>query len=1065
MQKDLSAPEEVSRSFKQPDIQFRPVVMWFWNDRISKDEITFQIEQFRDSGIFDFFIHPLWGMEIEYLSEDYFELIRHAVDVAKKNNMHYWIYDEYNWPSGMAGGYLLRDEPWTRSRILKSMKVDLFAGQPADICFRGEFLAAQIIYHNKSRQIEDITKSAVIIHEGEMSHLTYVNTSCAGCTIWVYYTDVTRGLTTTGMWSSFSWFQEGYVDTNNPDAVRKFIDYTHERYKAAVGDEFGKTVKGIFTDEVNNMSMFDNAPGCMPWTDRLPDEFRQEHGYSLIPKLYALNCSFTDNEVLKLRYDYWKTCIRLFRDSYMKQVAGWCSDNGLTFTGHLSGECILYWHAFQMGDFYEAMTPFDIPGIDNILSKSYIGDYRFSLAAKLAASVAKYNHKRRVMCETFSGSGWDMKLLDAKRVINRLLVHGINMIMYMGAYYSLDGARKKLPMCYPPSHGYNNPLFKHYKFLNCYTARISYLSSVTYPAGRVVLILPQISQYIHPDQADKLDFSWQGTAEALMRLNIEFDIVFEPLAAKMEVTKGKLKVCEYEYDSVLIPAMHYSSGKMACIINNFIAQGGKTMFINALPEKTVDTGARLNYQNLWGALSGNVIKAFGDAEASSSPVFAKLDCSNISAVVINRMSGNCMQMFMDALYVFLGKWDGTIWIDNSFKNIYASHRSNDEMDLFLIANDNPDKVEIPASVGLTGRLVLMDPCTGESKAVKTRQDGERQYFTVELPGYYMVAVACFKDEETLEAEEPSEKGICTAIPLEGEWEFAAEGGNWLPMRVKLLKDFEQLLVLLRENSYEEFFTAVNAAEKEGSVKFAAGELPGGYGVGFGKEYISAAGFTAEYLPELLELVTELEEGMIVFLNGRRVENFEPLRLWGIREAKADITDIVHTGLNTIVIISRVPAWGAPHTIPSAYIRGGFCLDKSDFLIEPARTIKPECWTRQGYRYYSGNGTYSTNFNIGAYKSVKLHIPTTDAVSIKVNGTEVMVQPWPPYDVNISDFCRQGENTLSLCFTSCYASLMELEKIKLLEQGVTEYIEEPDYIDSGLLSAPELIICRDGGLEI
>ena len=40
-----------------------------------------------------------------------------------------------------------------------------------------------------------------------------------------------------------------YVDLMSPDAVKEFINCTHERYKKSCGEYFGKSIPGIFTDE------------------------------------------------------------------------------------------------------------------------------------------------------------------------------------------------------------------------------------------------------------------------------------------------------------------------------------------------------------------------------------------------------------------------------------------------------------------------------------------------------------------------------------------------------------------------------------------------------------------------------------------------------------------------------------------------------------------------------------------------------------------------------------------------------------------------------------------------
>lgn len=40
-----------------------------------------------------------------------------------------------------------------------------------------------------------------------------------------------------------------YIDTMNRAATERFFRLTHEKYRAALGDLFGREIKGIFTDE------------------------------------------------------------------------------------------------------------------------------------------------------------------------------------------------------------------------------------------------------------------------------------------------------------------------------------------------------------------------------------------------------------------------------------------------------------------------------------------------------------------------------------------------------------------------------------------------------------------------------------------------------------------------------------------------------------------------------------------------------------------------------------------------------------------------------------------------
>jgi hypothetical protein len=1025
-------------AFRHPDPQFLPSVMWFWNDRLSDAEITYQIARFAEAGLREFFVHPLWGLEEDYLSDRYFDRIRHAVAVAKAHGMRFWIYDEYNWPSGNAGGKLLKEEPWTRSKVLKSMKVDLFAGQPMRVQFRGDFISAQVMYANKQPIIEDISGQVALTQHGEWTELTFANDGCAGCTVWISYTDITRGLMTTGMWSSFSWFQEGYLDTHDAEAVGRFIAYTHERYKAAIGSEFGRTVKGIFTDEVNNMSMFDNEPGVTPWTRTLMEEFRKDHGYDLLPNLYALNCTQLTPEVLKVRFDYWRTCTRLFRNAYMQQVADWCAANGLLLTGHPSGENSLYWHMFQMGDFFEAVTPMHIPGIDSILSKQSVDDPGFSIEAKLAASAAKFNCRPRVMCETYSGSGWDMTMAEAKRIANRLMVHGINMIVYMGAYYSLNGGRKKLPLGYPPSHGYNNPLFAHYGLLNEHIARVCALSAATQPAGRVLVMLPQVTQYIEPYESAKHDLAWHSAAIALMELQIEFDFGFECLAGEMQVRDGKLLLRGCEYDAVLVPGMKYTTRQMADVLASFTLDGGRTVWIGEAPQQAVDTGERLEQLTALirsGAIGLIETRGLSRAEATVK-VKESLAAAGFTASAPIRIEAR--------------------------PGIYSGYRTGDGFHLLLVANDNAETTIVEGELAGDSRLLVLNPSTGESEETALHHEDGKRRFAVSLPGYHMAVLLPVSDagSEAPRAVPADGAHDLAAYPLDGDWTFTAEGGNWLPLRLKFVRDVERVLALVREGRTDDLLAYLREVEQSADGIYAAGELPGGTGIGFGAPYAAVASFVVEEIPAMLDLIAELEADTAVYLNGCRLDGFAPIRLWGIREAQRPAANLVKPGRNTLLLIDKVPLWRGPHAMPSILLRGGFALDAEDRLVKPAARIKPYYWSSQGYPYFSGRGVYRKTFEwkrdgVGGGSIMKLQIPTHDSAEVVLNGRRMAVLPWAPYEVDLNGACIDGINELELIITNGYANLMDVEKVRLLSQGVTVY-EDGARIESGLAGPPVIL---------
>jgi hypothetical protein len=106
---DLAA--DVQRLFADPPAEYRSAPLWVWNNRVTKTQIETQLADFRAHGIGGVFIHPRPGLITPYLSEEWFELCRHAVETGKSLGMKVWIYDENSYPSGFAGGHVPAQMP------------------------------------------------------------------------------------------------------------------------------------------------------------------------------------------------------------------------------------------------------------------------------------------------------------------------------------------------------------------------------------------------------------------------------------------------------------------------------------------------------------------------------------------------------------------------------------------------------------------------------------------------------------------------------------------------------------------------------------------------------------------------------------------------------------------------------------------------------------------------------------------------------------------------------------------------------------------------------------------
>jgi hypothetical protein len=274
--------------FMNPGAEYRIQPFWFWNGDMNNEEIERQIEEMYEQGVGGFFICPRQGLQIPYLSDTWFEKVRFAIEAAKNRGMHVWLYDEYPYPSGIAGGEVTLLHPDAKHQTLVTTEKRVSGGSKV----RQEYPWAKVIY----------AKAVPVTEDGERQWGQMVNLKNRIGNLQADPIFQKTGLTTYNQkrfftyrtifqldWeapaSAYEWdiivYQEKeiedfkyygtFVDPCHKEAMQTFINLTHERYARHIGSEFGDTVKGMFTDEIGLL-------GSMPWTPRLEAYFKERHG-------------------------------------------------------------------------------------------------------------------------------------------------------------------------------------------------------------------------------------------------------------------------------------------------------------------------------------------------------------------------------------------------------------------------------------------------------------------------------------------------------------------------------------------------------------------------------------------------------------------------------------------------------------------------------------------------------------------------------------------------------------------------------------------------------------------
>ncbi len=88
----------------------------------TKDELEVKIKSFKEVGITEILAYPRSGCLVPYLSEEWFTVVNNIISICEENGMYLWLYDEFNWPSGGAGGKVQNAsvKNWSKKIILQN---------------------------------------------------------------------------------------------------------------------------------------------------------------------------------------------------------------------------------------------------------------------------------------------------------------------------------------------------------------------------------------------------------------------------------------------------------------------------------------------------------------------------------------------------------------------------------------------------------------------------------------------------------------------------------------------------------------------------------------------------------------------------------------------------------------------------------------------------------------------------------------------------------------------------------------------------------------------------------
>jgi hypothetical protein len=953
LQAKTSGTAEVRKLFGSPSRWYSSAPLWVWNDMLTPEEIVSTMRDLAGQDVKQVFVHPRPGLMTPYLSEGWFELWRVALKEAEKLDMNVWIYDENSYPSGFAGGLVPEAMPEARGQGIVLAEHDK---APA---WSNEMLA---VYRAAGEGYENVTEK---VRAGEaMGDGKYLS---------VVFREAPTG----------GWFGgKYYVDLLKPGVTEKFIEITMGAYQRQIGDQFGKRVPGVFTDEPHL-----TPAGGLHWTGDLKEEFQKKWGYDLMDHLPSLFQQVGDWK--RVRHDYYQVLLEMFIDRWARPFYEYCGKNNLEFTGH-------YWEhgwpgASHGGDNMAMYAWHQRPAIDTLMNQynegtgAQFGNVR---AVKELSSVANQLGKARTLCEAYGAGGWDLRFEDMKRIGDWLYVLGVNTLDEHLSYITIRGARKR---DHPQSFSYHEPWWKAYHIMADYFSRLSVAMSSGREINEILVIEPTSSAWMYQGsgaQLQRIGDGFQQLVTSLSKGQVEYDIGCEDIISREgKVKDGRLLVGQGRYRTVVIsPWTENLNSRTVELLEGFV-QGGGTVLSCSQPAERVDgkvsdRGARLSGSGNWHYME-------------SKELVGKLASSAGDGFRISRSEDDKGILFHQRRHLADGQ-------------------------LVFLANTSIDSSTSGTIESKCRGVELWDAETGNVSVYPYAEAGGGIETRFEIPpcGSLLLFLSNGGGKASVSVMEKE-----AAIAPVGAVTARRVGPNVLTVDFVDVSAGGKVMKDVYFYSANRFVFQQNGMERnpwDSAVQFRDELIK--------KTFAADSGFEAAYqftiegqVPGELWIVIERPDLYDVTCNGQKIAAAKGS--WWLDKSfgKIDIAKLATVGENTVRI--KASPFTIYHELEPAYVLGEFAVKPTDtgFVVVGGGQsgLKLGSWKEQGCWFYAEGVSYRQEFEIGRPAGeyvVELPKWYGSVAEIRVNGKSAGYLGYKPFRSNVTGLMRKGVNEVEVVVT-------------------------------------------------
>lgn len=346
------------------------VLPFLWMKGESQQTIAEYLEKIAGADIHEVCLesrpHP------DFCGEGWWRDLRFVIDTCKQLGLKIWILDDAHFPTGYANGAVKKAAPELRKVVLTHRTIDVVGPTPqASIVLTNMFDKTErfygVTFMQAGRTVE-VKRHVIEDEHGMPCRLVF---------------DAPAGITQACMMftSGKTSYNEDYINMVDRASVAQLIDAVYEPHFAHLGDEFGKTILGFFSDEPGfanekgvtgadgiSDTLIGKATAPLPWSAELERRLRAALGERYLDELPHL--WDRKDAGAHVRHVYMDIASTLYKKCFCDQLGDWCRAHGVQYIGHVieDKDC----HArlgVGAGHYFRAVGGQDMAGVDIVINQ------------------------------------------------------------------------------------------------------------------------------------------------------------------------------------------------------------------------------------------------------------------------------------------------------------------------------------------------------------------------------------------------------------------------------------------------------------------------------------------------------------------------------------------------------------------------------------------------------------------------------------------------------------------------------------------------------------------------